>query len=87
MRITITAIDFNYDDGFDKDCTSINVNYIPNGISLNDSQPVVTTHDQYKETKENKDKMRASVADKIISDAAQFIEDVQAYKDSLSQAE
>lgn len=84
MRITITGINFNYDNGFDKDCTSVNVNYITDGISFNTNQPLVITHDQYQETKENRDQLRVLVAEKIISDATKFIEDVQAYKDSLS---
>ncbi|WP_040981098.1 hypothetical protein [Oceanobacillus jeddahense] len=87
MRITITGINFNYDDGFDKDCTSVNVNYITDGINLNDGRPVEISHEQYEETKENKDKMRALVADKIIADATAFIEKVTEYKDSLEQAE
>lgn len=87
MRITITGINFNYDDGFDKECTSVNINYITDGISFNNGQPVQITHDQYQETKEDKDQLRVLVADKIIADATKFIEDVQAYKDSLTQAE
>lgn len=87
MRITITGINFNYDDGFDKDCTSVNVNYITDGISLNDGQPLVITHDQYEATKEDRDKMRTLVADKIIGDATKLVEDLEAYKDSLTQAE
>jgi len=87
MRITITGINFNYDNGFDKDCTSVDVNYITNGFDYNTGSPIQISHEQYEETKENKDKLRALVADKMIAGATKFIEDVQAYKDSLEQAE
>ncbi|MDM8098653.1 hypothetical protein [Oceanobacillus oncorhynchi] len=89
MRITITGVDFNYADGVDKECTSVDVKYMTNGFDfiLDQARPFNITHDQYVATKEDKDQLRALVADKIIADATQFVENVQAYKDSLEQAE
>ncbi|MEK4305843.1 hypothetical protein [Oceanobacillus sp. FSL K6-0251] len=87
MRITITGINFNYDDGRDKDCTSVDLNYIADGFEFNNGKPVRLSHDQYEENKEDLNKLRLLVAEKIISDATNFIEDVQAYKDSLTNAE
>ncbi|GIO22421.1 hypothetical protein [Oceanobacillus sp. J11TS1] len=87
MRITITGINFEYNDGFDKPCTGVNLNYIGNGFDFNSTQPVNITNDQYEASKDDKDKLKEVVADKIIADATKFIEDVQAYKDSLEKAE
>lgn len=89
MRITITGIDFNYANGPENDCTSVDVKYVTNGFGfiLDQARPIEISHEEYETTKENKDKLRAFVADKILADANKFIEDVQAYKDSLEQAE
>ncbi len=86
MRITITGINFNYDEGFDKDCTSVDVNYITSGFGydFNNGQPVNISYDQYEQIEKDKDQLRILVADKIIADAAQFIDDIKAYKDSLT---
>ncbi|GEM_PF-3848460 len=87
MRITITNINFNYDDGRDKDCTSVDLNYIADGFEFNNGKPVRITHDQYEKNKSDLNKLRVLVTEKIISDATKFIEDVQAYKESLTNAE
>ncbi|WP_152657602.1 hypothetical protein [Oceanobacillus sp. CFH 90083] len=86
MQIIITGINFNYDDGFDKECTSVNVNYITRGFDfiLDQSRPVNITHEQYEANKEDKDKMRSLVIESIIADATKFIDDVAAYRDSLT---
>ncbi len=67
--------------------TSVDVNYITSGFGydFNNGQPVNISYDQYEQIEKDKDQLRILVADKIIADAAQFIDNIKAYKDSLTK--
>ncbi|GGP13588.1 hypothetical protein [Oceanobacillus neutriphilus] len=86
MRITITNINFNYDNGYDNEYTGVTINYIATGFKFNPNESATLTRDQYEELKDDKDGLRKVIIENIIKSVASYVEELNEYKDSL-QAE
>lgn len=88
MRITITGINFQYDNGFSEEYTGVQLTYITSGFNMSSSgEPISITKEQYEEHRQNKDGLKILVAEKIIAEASKFIDDLNAYKDSMQPTE
>lgn len=83
MRVTITGINFKYDNGYDKDYTGVELNYISSGFKFANNNPVEITKEQYEENKSNANGLRALIVDKKLEEANQYVADLNKYKDSL----
>lgn len=86
MRVTITGINFKYNNGYSEEYTGVELQYITSGFKFINNTPVEITKEQYEENKGNTDGLRALIVDQKIAEAEQYIEDLEAYKESL-QAE
>ncbi|GGP07259.1 hypothetical protein [Oceanobacillus neutriphilus] len=85
MRITITNINFNYDNGYEKDYTGVTINYIANGFKFNPNESATLTRNQYEELKDDKDGLRKVIVENIIESVASYVEELNEYKDSLTE--
>ncbi len=87
MRVTITGIDFKYENGYDGGYTDVELRYITNGFKFTNNSRVVITKDLYEENKGNDDALRALIVDKQLEEVNDFVEQLNAYKDELEGAE
>lgn len=83
MRITITGIQFKYDNGFDQEYTGVELNFITQGFKFTVNEPVLVTKDQYEANKESKDGLKVLIVDKILSDVNGYIDDLNTFKEGL----
>lgn len=67
MNITITAINFNYDNGYGKDYTGVNIHFSNSGDTFTLSGYITLTNDQYNEAAGNIESMRTLVKDEIVN--------------------
>ncbi len=84
MRVTITGINFKYDDGYNQEYTGVELQYITSGFKFTNNNPVEITKEQYEQNKSNTNGLRALIVDKKIDEASQYVDDLNEYKDSLS---
>lgn len=84
MRVTITSINFKYDEGHDKDYTGVELQYITRGFKFSNNDPIEITKEEYELNKGNSDKLRGLVIDEKLEEANAFIGELNEYKDSLS---
>ncbi|MFD1335748.1 hypothetical protein ACFQ4N_09330 [Oceanobacillus iheyensis] len=88
MRITITGVNFRYENGYDQDYTGVQLSYISSGFQFSpNGEPISITKEEYETNRQSKDGLKFLVADKILSDADEFITNLTTYKNSLKQAE
>lgn len=85
MRVTITGINFKYDDGYDQEYTGVELQFITSGFKLTNNTPVQITKEQYEENKGNSNGLRALVVDKKIEEVENYIDDLNEYKQSLTE--
>ncbi len=85
MRVTITGINFKYDDGYDQEYTGVELQFITSGFKLTNNTPVQITKEQYEENKGNSSGLRALVVDKKIEEVENYIDDLNEYKQSLTE--
>jgi hypothetical protein len=83
MRITITGINFKYDNGYDKEYTGVELQFIASGFKFNHNEAVKITKQQYEDSKNSNDALRILIVDKILADVNNYVDDLEAYKDSL----
>lgn len=83
MRVTITGINFKYDNGYNQEYTGVELQFITTGFKFTNNNPVQITKDQYEENKSNSNGLRALVVDKMLADVQGYIDDLHVYKDSL----
>lgn len=81
MRVTITGINFVYDNGYQQEYTGVELQFIASGFANNN--PVKITKAQYEANKSNTNGLRALIVDKKLEDAHGYVDDLEAYKDSL----
>lgn len=86
MRVTITGINFKYDNGYSEEYTGVELQYITSGFKFINNNPIEITREQYEANKSNTDGLRALIVDQKIVEANQYIGDLETYKESL-QAE
>ncbi len=84
MRVTITGINFKYEDGYQGEYTGVELQYITTGFKITNNNPVEITKEQYEQNKGNTDGLRALIVDKKLEEVNDYIEDLNTYKDSLS---
>ena len=85
MRVTITGINFKYDDGYDQEYTGVELQYIANGFKISGNNPIEITKNQYEQNKDKPDGLRTFVVDKKIEEAKGYVEDLNEYKKSLTE--
>lgn len=86
MRVTITGINFKYDNGFGEDYTGVELQFITQGFKFSNNTPVQITKVQYEANRDNTNGLRALIVEKILNDVNGYVDDLHDYKDSL-QAE
>ncbi|MBU5594923.1 hypothetical protein KQI76_07075 [Amphibacillus sp. MSJ-3] len=84
MRVTITGINFKYGNGYQEDYTGVELQYITSGFKFINNDPVEITKEQYEANKGNTDGLRSLIVDQKIIEANQYVEDLEAYKNSLA---
>ena len=84
MKVTITGINFKYDDGYEADYTGVELNFITSGFKVTNNNPVHITKEQYEENKGNTNGLRALIVDAKLVEVNDYIADLHQYKDSLS---
>ena len=87
MRVTITGINFKYDNGYNEEYTGVELQFITSGFKFTNNTPVQITKEQYEENKSNSDGLRALVVDKILVDVQSYVNELNEYKNSLQGAE
>lgn len=83
MRVSITGINFKYDDGYNKEYTGVELQFITSGFKFNSNEPIQITKEQYEENQDNTNGLRALIVDKILGDVNDYVTDLNDYKDSL----
>ncbi len=83
MRVTITGINFKFDEGYNVEYTGAELQYITTGFKAGDNQPVEITKEQYEENKSNPNGLRALVVEKKLDEANAYLDELNTYKDSL----
>ena len=83
MRVTITGINFKYDNGYNQEYTGVELQFITTGFKFTNNTPVEITKEQYEQNKSNTNGLRALVVDKTLADVQGYIDDLNVYKDSL----
>lgn len=84
MRVTITGINFKYDDGYNEEYTGVELQFITSGFKFSNNNPVHITKGQYEVNKGNSNGLRALIVDKKLEEASEYIDDLNEYKESLS---
>lgn len=84
MRVTITGINFKYDDGYNEEYTGVELQYITSGFKFTNNTPVEITKEQYEHNKSNTNGLRALIVDKKLVEVDEYINDLNNYKDSLN---
>lgn len=83
MRITITGINFKYENGFDQGYTGVDLNFITQGFKFSVNEPVQITKGQYETNQDNTNGLRSLIVNKILGDVNSYVEDLTVYKDTL----
>jgi len=83
MRISITGINFQYGDGFDKEYTGVSLNFISSGFKFNSTESVEISRDQYIAAKDDSDKLKLYIVNDILGEVNNFVNDLENYKSSL----
>ncbi|GIN95194.1 hypothetical protein J6TS1_10640 [Siminovitchia terrae] len=68
MKITITGINFNYENGFDQEFTSVDLNFISVGVQYSLSGPVRVSKSDYQAASNNNDQLRSLIKQTVIND-------------------
>lgn len=68
MRMTITGINFNYENGFENEYTSVDLNFITSGATYSISGPITVSKEDYQASSANNDELRALIKGKIVED-------------------
>lgn len=84
MRVTITGINFKYDDGYNQEYTGVELQSIGSDFKIGKNNPVEITKEQYEENKSNANGLRSLIVDKKLDEANGYVDDLNEYKDSLS---
>ena len=84
MRVTITGINFKYEDGYQGEYTGVELQYITSGFKITNNDPVEITKEQYEQNKGNTDGLRAMIVNNKLEEVNDYIEDLNTYMDSLS---
>ena len=66
--MTITGINFNYDEGFDKEYTTVDLSFITSGATYNINGPIKVSKDEYQASSANNDELKTLIKGKIIED-------------------
>ena len=85
MRVTITGINFKYDNGYGEEYTGVELQFITSGFKFSNNTPVQITKEQYEANKSNTNGLRALVVDKVLADVQEYIDDLNKYKQSLTE--
>ncbi|GGN59274.1 hypothetical protein [Oceanobacillus indicireducens] len=83
MRVTITGINFKYDNGYGEEYTGVELQFITSGFKFSNNTPVQITKEQYEANKSNTNGLRALVVDKVLADVQEYIDDLNKYKSGL----
>ncbi|MEI3607070.1 hypothetical protein SPD48_15335 [Pseudogracilibacillus sp. SE30717A] len=84
MRVTITGINFKYDNGYNEEYMGVELQYITSGFKFTNNNPVEITKEQYEQNKSNTNGLRALIVDKKLDEANVYINDLNQYKESLN---
>ena len=84
MRVTITGINFKYDNGYGEEYTGVELQFITSGFKFTNNTPVQITKEQYEDNKSNSNGLRALVVDKKIEEAGAYIDELNEFKQSLT---
>lgn len=84
MKITITGINFNYDNGYDKEYTGVELQYIASGFKFTNNNPVRITKEQYEENKGSKDGLKILIINNILNDINNYVDDLNNFKEGLN---
>ena len=66
MRMTLTGINFQYDNGYNEEFTSVSLNFNSSGESLNISGLLNISNEQYKSTSGDVDLLKELIKQEII---------------------
>lgn len=83
MRVTITGINFKYDDGYNEEYTGVELQYTSSGFKFSNKNPIHITKEQYEDNKSNSNGLRALIVEKKLDEASEHIDDLNEYKESL----
>lgn len=83
MRVTITGINFKYENGYDQEYTSVELQFITSGFHLTNNTPVQITREQYEANMGNSNGLRALIVDRKLEEVDSYVNDLNNYKDSL----
>lgn len=84
MRVTITGINFKYDDGYNEEYTGVQLQYTSSGFKFHNNNPVDITKEQYEDNKSDSNGLRALIVERKLEEANEYIDSLNEYKDSLS---
>lgn len=84
MRVTITGINFKYDDGYGEDYTGVELQYITSGFKFTNNNPIEITKAEYEQNKSNSNGLRSLIVEQKIDEAGGYIAELNTYKDSLN---
>lgn len=83
MRITITGINFIFKNGYESEPTDVELQYITSGFKFTNNKAIEITKDEYEANKSNTDGLRVLVVDAKLTEANDYISELDAYRDSL----
>ncbi|GIN71239.1 hypothetical protein J14TS2_17140 [Bacillus sp. J14TS2] len=66
-KVTITGINFDYDDGFNNPYTGVALNFITSGVDFSLNGPISVTKNEYKDAS-LEDKLKELIKDKVVAD-------------------
>ena len=84
MRVTITGINFKYENGYNEEYTGVELQFITSGFKFTNNTPVQITKEQYEENKSNSNGLRALVVDKMLGDVQSYVDELNEFKQSLT---
>ena len=85
MRVTITGINFKYDDGYNQEYTGVELQFITSGFKFSNNNPVQITKEQYEANQDNTNGLRGLIVDAKIAEADAYVDDLNEYKGSLTE--
>lgn len=85
MRITITGINFKYNDGYSEEYTGVELQYITSGFKFTDNNPVEITKEEYEDNKKDTNGLRALIVDEKLQDVEKYIDEINEYKYTLAE--
>lgn len=68
MRMTITGINFNYDNGFEQEYTSVNLSFVTSGSTYSISGPVTVSKEDYQAASGSNEQIKGLIKQTIIND-------------------